>query len=120
MQNQTIGSIVIGSTNPQRLREWYWQLFSPDETADGPLQLGSVALFIEDRTDVGPTTLEPGRIIVNVHVDDITATARRLNAAGVNWLVPIENRGQASIGAFTDPDGNYVQILQLHPDRQPA
>ena len=56
-------------------------------------------------------------MILNLHVDDAEATARHLGAMGVTWLAPLEYREQAGawFGTVLDPDGNYVQIIELTP-----
>jgi hypothetical protein len=46
-------------------------------------------------------------------VDDARALASRLDGLGVSWLVEAEERPIGLIGTVIDPDGNYVQIVQL-------
>ena len=41
------------------------------------------------------------------------ATADHLNALGVTWLVELEERAGGLFGTLVDPDGNYVQIIEL-------
>lgn len=113
MLTATPGSILLGSTEPARLREWYRKALAPDHQGDGPIRLGEFLLVIEHRDDVAPDSQEPGRIILNFHVDDFDAMAAQLGAAGVSWLVPIADRPGGRFGTFADPDGNYLQIIQL-------
>jgi hypothetical protein len=56
-------------------------------------------------------------VILNLHVADAEATARHLGAMGATWLAPLEYREQAGawFGTVLDPDGNYVQIIELTP-----
>lgn len=48
---------------------------------------------------------------------DARAAARRLDAMGVTWVAPLDHRDQAGawFGTVADPDGNYVQIIELTP-----
>ena len=114
--NGHLGSILLGSADPERLRAWYRTRFTPAENADGFLDLGGVGLLVCGRDDVSAANPEPGRVILNIHVDDAHATAARLNEAGVTWLVPVESRADGLFGTLTDPDGNYVQIIELNAE----
>jgi predicted enzyme related to lactoylglutathione lyase len=55
-------------------------------------------------------------MILNFHVDDFDAVEAQLQEAGVDWLVPVADRPNGRFGTFTDPDGNYLQIIQLNQD----
>jgi len=53
---------------------------------------------------------------VNFAVDDIEAAAAHLRTLGVEWLVPPEDRGIGWFATLVDPDGNYVQLIQMKPE----
>jgi catechol 2,3-dioxygenase-like lactoylglutathione lyase family enzyme len=110
------GSILLGSAQPGILRDWYTKALAPDQGPDGPIDLGGFLLIIEQRDDVEAKNNEPGRMIVNFHVDDFAAVEAQLRAAGVEWLVPADDRPGGRFGTFVDPDGNYLQIIQLNHD----
>ncbi|MFD0480044.1 VOC family protein [Nonomuraea thailandensis] len=107
---------MLGSTQPEELREWYRNALAPELQGEGPLDLGGFLLVIERRDDVEAKNDEPGRSILNFHVDDFDAAEKQLHAAGVDWLVPVEDRPFGRFGTFADPDGNYLQIIQLKGD----
>lgn len=79
------------------------------------MQPGGVSLLIDDRDDVAARNAEPARVIINAHVDDARATARHLDCLGVTWLAEAGYREPAGAwsGTVLDPDGNYVQIIEL-------
>ncbi|GAA4976912.1 putative enzyme related to lactoylglutathione lyase [Nonomuraea thailandensis] len=112
----TPGSLLLGSTQPEELREWYRNALAPEHQGEGPLDLGGFLLVIERRDDVEAKNDEPGRSILNFHVDDFDAAEKQLHAAGVDWLLPVEDRPFGRFGTFADPDGNYLQIIQLKGD----
>jgi len=114
----SIDSILLASSDPERLRRWYVEAFDVQPDADGFLLLGSVGVLIDGRDDVDPRTVEPGRVMLNHHVADIHAAARRLHAMGAPWVAPVEYRGDAGLwfGTVEDPDGNYVQLIQTTPE----
>lgn len=109
----TPGSILLGTTRPAELRDWYRKALAPDHTGDGPIDLGGFLLVIDQRDDVAAKNEEPGRMILNFHVDDIDAVEARLRAAGVEWVAPVGERPSGRFGTFADPDGNYLQIIQF-------
>ena len=108
-----LGSILLGSTDPARLRAWYRAALSPAELPDGFLDFGAVRVLIDERSDIGAANPEPGRVILNFHVADARATAQHLDRLGVTWLSPVEQRVNGLFGTLVDPDGNYVQIIEF-------
>lgn len=113
----TISSILLSSTDPARLHDWYVTAFEPDvddaQDQYRVLGFGGFWLMIDTRDDVGPANSEPGRVIINVEVDDATATAGRIDTTGARWLAPLEDRDGSFFATAVDPDGNYVQLIQM-------
>ncbi|MEU4525447.1 VOC family protein [Amycolatopsis sp. NPDC024027] len=109
----SVGSILLGSVDPDRLREWYRAALAPWHTGSGFIHFGGLDLLIDGRDDVAAVNSEPGRVVINFHVDDARAIAAHLDTVGVTWLVPLEERPNGLFATFTDPDGNVLQIIQL-------
>jgi len=120
MPTMPAGSILLGSSRANQLRDWYLRVLAPDHTGDGPIVLGDLMLVIDQRDDVSDTNPEPGRSILNFHVDDFAPFEAQLNAAEVDWIVGATDRPSGRFATFKDPDGNYLQIIQFsrpHADR---
>ena len=115
-----LGSVVLGSVDPQRLRSWYAGILATGSDDDGiALELGGDSRLIFDRrSDVAATSPEPGRVLVNLYVDDIEAVTARLAGLDVVWVRPVGPFPPGLIGTIQDPDGNYVQFIQFV--RRPA
>ncbi|TDD45815.1 VOC family protein [Nonomuraea terrae] len=117
MTRPVLGGLLLSSTDPERLRAWYVTALDPEQNTDvggyGVLKFGEVFLFIDTRADIGDKNPEPGRMIVNFNVDDARAVAARMERAGVSWLAELEDRDGSLFATAIDPDGNYVQIIQL-------
>jgi uncharacterized glyoxalase superfamily protein PhnB len=118
----TLGSILLGTTQPHRLRDWYARALAAGGDGEGfaevsptmfACRFGGTTLIIDGRVDVADKNPHPGRVILNFHVDDARATADHLNEFGVTWLVKLEEREGGLFGTLVDPDGNYVQIIEL-------
>ncbi|MGO1051686.1 VOC family protein [Crossiella sp. CA198] len=110
----TLGSILLASTNPDRLSSWYQKAFGVAPSQDGFLVFGEVAVLIDQRDDIAATPVEPGRVILNFTVENAREVAAHLDSLGVTWLVELEERSEGMLFAtLLDPDGNYLQIIQL-------
>lgn len=56
----------------------------------------------------------------NFGADDAKAVAARLDEMGVSWVAEIEDRDGSLFATAEDPDGNYVQIIQLSEEAKAA
>lgn len=119
MRSPTLDSLLLASTDPDRLGSWYAAVFEPehDTKVNGyrMLRFGTFTLLIDHRDDVGDTNPEPGRVIVNFDVTDAHAIVDRLEAMQAAWLAPLEDRDGTLFATAIDPDGNYVQVIQMDP-----
>jgi hypothetical protein len=115
-----LGSLLLGSADPERLRAWYCAAFSPEEDESGFLNFGGFWVLIEGRSDVVQENAEPGRVILNFSVEDAREFAKHLDGIGVTWLVEVEERADGLFGTLVDPDGNYVQIIQMSEEYMAA
>ena len=124
MKSASLGSILLASTDPERLHAWYVAGLDPQENTktDGyrVLKFGSFYLLTDNRSDIGDTNPEPGRIILNFDVADAKAIASRLDDQGVKWVAELEDRDGSLFATAIDPDGNYVQIIQLSDEHRAA
>jgi predicted enzyme related to lactoylglutathione lyase len=59
-------------------------------------------MMLDSRDDVRERTAEPGRV---EHV-------------GGEWKAPLEDREGSLFAAAIDPDGNYVQVIQLSEEHK--
>lgn len=120
MATPALGSILLASTDPDRLRAWYRAALAPDQSSEGPLDLGGVKVVFDRRSDIDDKNPEPGRAILNFHVNDARGVAGRMNEVGVSWLVEVEQRPAGLFGTLVDPDGNYIQIIEFNEAHDPS
>ncbi|MBA0124527.1 VOC family protein [Haloechinothrix sp. YIM 98757] len=124
MAANTLTSILLASTNPDKLRAWYVQALEPDVDADqdkyAVLGFGGFYVLIDSREDIGDSNPEPGRVLLNFEVADARAVVERLDAAGTTWLAGLEDRDGSLFATAIDPDGNYVQIIELSEEHRAA
>jgi predicted enzyme related to lactoylglutathione lyase len=117
MKRPVLDSMLLASTDPERLGDWYATAFDPAEDArvDGyrVLRFGGFHLLIDQRDDVAASSAEPARMILNFDVPDARGTASRLDVLGATWLAGLEDRDGSWFATAVDPDGNYVQLIEL-------
>lgn len=117
MTRPSLDSILLASTDPQRLHDWYAATLDPQEDTQMDqyrvLKFGDVYLLIDTRDDIGDKNPEPARVILNFDVADARAVAARMAEQGTAWHAELEDRDGSLFATAIDPDGNYVQIIQL-------
>lgn len=122
MERPNLDGMLLATTDPDRLHDWYADVLSPHDDIDMDgyrvLRFGVFHLLIDRRDDVGPRAGDPTRMILNFDVDDAKAVADRMDARGTEWLAPLEDRGGSLFGTAVDPDGNLVQIIQLSDEER--
>ncbi len=117
MKQPSLDSILLASTNPARLHAWYVAALQPQEDTNVDkyrvLTFGGFYMLIDHRSDVAEQNFEPARMIFNFDVADAHATAARMKEVGTSWVAELEDRDGSLFATALDPDGNYVQIIQL-------
>ncbi|WP_340538864.1 VOC family protein [Nocardioides sp. GXZ039] len=118
--------MLLSSDQPERLAEWYATAFesevqtTPGEPGYRVVELDGFYLMFDQRDDVSGANPGGARAILNVEVDDPTATAARLDGLGARWVSPLEDRDGSCFGTLQDPDGNWLQILRLSDEQEAA
>jgi hypothetical protein len=101
-----LGSILLGSADPARLREWYQAVFGLD-------------VPVVHRPELPPRAVEPQRMVPIIVVADAADVESRLIARDTVWVRELETGPWGIIGTVLDPDGNLVQFIErVDQDRQ--
>ncbi|WP_067606238.1 VOC family protein [Nocardiopsis listeri] len=124
MKKTVLDSMLLASTDPDRLRDWYAAVLDPvrNDTMDDyrVLKFGDFHMMIDRRDDIGPKAVDAPRMILNFDVADARDVAARMEERGTTWVAPLEDRDGSLFATAQDPDGNYVQIVQLSPEHLAA
>lgn len=124
MAGPSLGSMLLASTDPERLAAWYVEGLRPDKEANENgyrfLNFGGFYVMIDSRDDIGEVNLEPGRLILNFDVTDARAIVERLDRMGTKWVSELDDRDGSLFATAIDPDGNYVQLIQLSEEHRAA
>ena len=112
MAAPNLGSILVGSSQVDAMKDWYRACFSPDENEMGAFVFGGVQLFIEEHSEVSGSNEDGHRIILNLDVSGCRDLEAHLNSHGVSWVREVEQMPFGLIGTVADPDGNMLQIIE--------
>lgn len=81
------------------------------------LDVGGAVLAFDGHSETTGPAREPQRVLIDFMVDDLASEQERLLGAGVPC---IRKEGAefwgGLISTFTDPDGNYFQLIQYKPE----
>lgn len=112
----TLGSLLLGTSDVERLHAWYAAVLPPDSDNAMDqyrvLEYAGFYLFLDPRDDVGDANDEPGRFLLNFDTD-VRAVEERAEQHGARWISAVEDRDGSLFGTLADPDGNAVQVIQL-------
>ena len=117
--SMNMNGILIGSENPQRLRDYYTKLFGKPNWDEGGYfgwQIGSGSVTIGPHDQVKGKSSAPGRVIWNIGTPDVKGQFTKLKAAGATVVKEPYEAGEAAgqkmwITTFSDPDSNYFQLM---------
>jgi predicted enzyme related to lactoylglutathione lyase len=112
-----LNSVLIGSEDPQRLTAYYTRLFGEPGWNEGGYngwQIGTGFVTVGPHDQVKGANAQPGRVIWNIESADVKADFERFKAAGATVVAEPYQPGAAAdawIATFSDPDGNYFQLM---------
>ncbi len=114
-----LNGLLIGSENPERLRDYYTKLFGKPNWDEGGYfgwQIGSGSITISAHDQVKGKNNAPGRIIWNVATADVKGEFAKLKAAGATVVKEPYQLGEMPgqemwVATYSDPDNNYFQLM---------
>ncbi|MEX2046530.1 MAG: hypothetical protein WEE03_05160 [Chloroflexota bacterium] len=117
-----LSGIMIGSENPQRLRDYYAKLFGKPEWDEGGFfgwQIGTGSVTVGPHDQVKGKNSDPGRVIWNIQTPDVKGQFEKLKAAEATVVrepyqpgeAPESGPAEMLIATFSDPDNNYFQLM---------
>ena len=112
MAAPNLGSILVGSSQVDSMKDWYRVCFSPEENEMGAFVFGNVQLFVEEHSEVSGPNLDQHRVILNLDVSDCRTLESHLKENEVTWVREVEQMEFGLIGTVADPDGNLVQVIE--------
>jgi predicted enzyme related to lactoylglutathione lyase len=104
--------VAIPSQDPDRARAFYGETLGlrPDDHGRYEFWAGSTCLSIWEPEKQGMPFAPQKNAHIALHVDDVEAARRELEAQGVTFAGPTFDTGVCHMALFTDPDGNDLML----------
>jgi predicted enzyme related to lactoylglutathione lyase len=107
------------SDQPERLREFFRNVVGlSDDYPDlgNPFLAGGTSIYVSEHSEVHGPTQEPARIMINFFIDDLAAEQARIEGHGVKFIRSAGREPWGGvISTFADPDGSYLQLIEMQP-----
>jgi predicted enzyme related to lactoylglutathione lyase len=122
-------SVLIGSENPDKLRDYYTKVLGKPVFDMGGYfgwQIGSGFFTVGPHDQVKGQNKEPGRVILNFETPDVKGEFEKLREAGATVvkepysMADDQSGTEAWIATFSDPDNNYFQLMSPMPAPESA
>ncbi len=110
---------MLFSENPQALADFYKKVFEkdPDWDMEGYMgfKIGDCSITIGPHDEVKGKNDHPQRIMFNFETDDVKEEFNRIKETGAHVVKepydPSDEESDYLIATFSDPDGNYFQLV---------
>lgn len=117
-------TVNLTSAQPEALIAFYRDVVGLPPHPAHPNRAFAVAgatLRITGHAEIRGPAREPARVLLNFFVADLAAEQARLEAAGVTFLRSAGREAWGGlISTFTDPDGNYCQLIEVKSRSDPT
>jgi predicted enzyme related to lactoylglutathione lyase len=110
-------SVMIGTKQPQVLAVFYEKVLGKpadmvdEENGFWGWQVGSTFLGILNHSEMGGSTKDPGRLMINFETPQVKEEFERIRGAGATVIREPYDMGGGWIATLADPDGNYFQLM---------
>jgi predicted enzyme related to lactoylglutathione lyase len=112
-----LNSVMIGTKQPKVLAAFYEKVFGkpPDMTdSDSAFygwQVGNAYVGVLDHSEMGGSSKEPGRVMLNFETAQVQEEFDRIKGLGGSVIRAPYKMGEGWIATLADPDGNYFQLM---------
>ncbi len=111
--------IGVPSTDADRTREFYVETLGlrPDDNSDYEFWIGETCFGIWEPAKMGFEFQPQKNAHPAIHVEDVAATRKELEAKGVEFRGDTFDTGVCHMALFTDPDGNDLMLHHRYAPR---
>lgn len=112
-----LNSVMIGTKQLKAMAAFYEKVLGkPAEMTDEAngfvgWQAGSSYFSVLDHSEMGGSTRDPGRVMINFETSDVKGEFERIKALGAGVIREPYEMGGGWIATLADPDGNYFQLV---------
>jgi predicted enzyme related to lactoylglutathione lyase len=113
----SLNSVMIGTKQFDTMSGFYEKVFGkPPDMADQEngfvgWKVGNGFLGVLDHSEMGGSTRDPGRVMLNFETTQVQEEFERIKALGGKVIRAPYKMGEGWIATMTDLDGNYFQLM---------
>ena len=113
----TLNSVMLGTMQPETLAAFYEKVLGKpaemvgDENGFFGWQVGGTYFSILKHSEMGGSTKDPGRVMLNFETAQVKEEFERIKAFGAGVIREPYEMGGGWIATLADPDGNYFQLI---------
>lgn len=110
-------SVMIGTKQFKTLSAFYEKVIGKpadmvdDDNGFHGWRVGGTFLGILEHSEMGGSTKDPGRVMLNFETAQVKEEFERIKAIGAVVIKEPAEMGQGLIATLADPDGNYFQLM---------
>lgn len=115
-------TIMVGTDQPEAMARFYGETLGLQRVStfrDPVFEAAGGFIRILDHSEISGPTVEPARMQINLFVDDVGSEFRRVMSSDPSVRVhrePEQESWGGEVATLLDPDGNFVQLLELVAD----
>ena len=104
----------IQSQSPEKLHDFYAEVFGWEVDANNPMKYGMVASGGKDGINggIGGSPVPGSRVLVYANVPDIDHALGRILSLGGKTVMPRTDLGMVIMAIYEDPEGNTMGIIE--------
>lgn len=112
-------TLMVGTNQIEPMTRFYGATLGLERVAkyrDPVFEAAGGFIRLLDHSEISGPTLEPARMQINLFVDDVSNEFRRVVAADPHIRIhrhPERESWGGEVATLLDPDGNFVQLLEL-------
>jgi predicted enzyme related to lactoylglutathione lyase len=110
-----LNSIMLGTSDSKTLASFYEKVFGRSaDMVEGDFSgwyVGDVMLSIGSHSEVKGVSKDPARVMFNFETKEVKEEFERIKKTGAKVITEPYEMGGAWIATFSDPDGNYFQLM---------
>jgi predicted enzyme related to lactoylglutathione lyase len=112
-----LNSVMIGTKQPAVLAAFYEKVIGkPPDMSDAEngfsgWQIGGSFLGVLDHSEMGGSSKDPGRVMLNFETSEVQVEFDRIKGLGGKVIKAPYEMGEGWIATLADPDGNYFQLM---------
>lgn len=110
-----LNSLMVGTMQPKVMIEFYEKVFGkkPDMTEGqwAGWQVGATFFGVGHHSKMGGKSKDAGRVMFNLETKDVKEEFERIKGLGAEIIKEPYQMGPGWIATFSDPDGNYFQLM---------